>query len=240
MGSNQPAFTRQTRRLGRDRQRQPSLHKRGALDTPHRIALARFAPGIRRLEQHASAFHTLARQGDLGKPPLKINQRTRLRVAYDGRNICESSFSRIRSGWRQRRHRPYKRGLNTKIHLAVDAHGMPVRILVTSGSEADCTHACELVSGIKAEHVIADKGYDSDKLIAEFEKSGMKICIPPRKNRKNRRTIDKHLYKIRHLVENTIQRLKEWRGIATRYAKRQASFYSAVCLKCAVMWASIS
>ena len=32
-----------------------------------------------------------------------------------------------------------KGGLNTKIHLAVDAHGMPVRFFVTSGTIADCT-----------------------------------------------------------------------------------------------------
>ena len=43
-----------------------------------------------------------------------------------------------------------KRGLNTKIHLAVDAHGMPVRILITEGTTADCKQAEALIDNIKA------------------------------------------------------------------------------------------
>ena len=58
-----------------------------------------------------------------------------------------------------------KRGLNTKIHLAVDAHGMPVRILITEGTRADCSQAKHLIEGIDAEYLLADKGYDSDKII---------------------------------------------------------------------------
>jgi transposase len=96
------------------------------------------------------------------------------------------------------------------------------------------------VSGIPAEHVIGDKGYDSDALVEALEGRGMKVCIPPRSNRKNPRPFDKYLYKVRHLVENAFLRLKEWRGIATRYAKRRASFLSAICLRCAIIWAAIS
>jgi transposase len=96
------------------------------------------------------------------------------------------------------------------------------------------------VSGIPAGTVIGDKGYDSDELVAAFESQGMGVCIPPRRNRRNPRPFDKYLYKVRHLVEVAFLRLKEWRGIATRYAKRQSSFLSAVCLRCAVIWAEIS
>ena len=95
------------------------------------------------------------------------------------------------------------------------------------------------MSGFRAEHVIGDMGYDLDALAELFERQGMKVCIPPRSNRKNPRGIDTHLYRVRHLVENAFLRLKEWRGIATRYAKRQTSFLSAVCLRCAIIWAKI-
>ena len=88
--------------------------------------------------------------------------------------------------------------------------------------------------------MIGDKGYDSDRLAEALESQGMKVCIPPRSNRKNPRKFDEYLYKVRHLVENAFLRLKEWRGIATRYAKRQASFLSAVCFRCAIIWAAIS
>jgi transposase len=96
------------------------------------------------------------------------------------------------------------------------------------------------VSGIPAEGLIADKGYDSDAVVVMAEGQGMEVCIPPRRNRKNPRAFDEHRYKQRHRVENAFLHLKAWRGIATRYAKRQSSFLSAVCLRCAIIWASIS
>jgi len=133
-----------------------------------------------------------------------------------------------------------KGGNNTKIHLAVDAHGMPVRVIVTSGTEADCTHACELIAGIEAEHLLADKGYDSEQVIQQAQAQGMQVQIPPRKNRKVQREYDKHLYRLRHLVENTFQQLKQWRGIATRYAKKVSSFTAAVNIRCLHMWLKIS
>ena len=121
-----------------------------------------------------------------------------------------------------------KRGLNTKIHLAVDAHGMPVRVSVTAGTTADCTQAITLIEGFAAEYLLADRGYDTDALIAAAITDGMQIVIPPKCNRKMQRDYDKYLYKLRHLVENAFLHLKRWRGIATRYAKNTASFIAAV------------
>ena len=57
-----------------------------------------------------------------------------------------------------------KRGLNTKIHLAVDANGMPVRILITEGTRADCKEAVHLIEGISAEILLADRGYDTNDI----------------------------------------------------------------------------
>ena len=68
----------------------------------------------------------------------------------------------------------------------------------------------------------------------------MEAVIPPRKNRKDQRTYDKHLYKLRHLIENAFLHLKRWRGIATRYAKNLSSFVAAVQIRCLMMWLKIS
>ena len=113
-------------------------------------------------------------------------------------------------------------------------------MLITSGTDADCTHAGTLIEGISAEHLLADKGYDSDAIVAQAYRQGMQPQIPPRKNRKEQRKYDKHLYKLRHLVENAFLHLKRWRGIATRYAKNSKSFLAAVQIRCLVLWASIS
>ena len=124
--------------------------------------------------------------------------------------------------------------------MAVDAHGMPVRILVTEGTRADCAQASTLIEGLSAEHLIADKGYDSDAIVEQAQRQGMQAQIPPRKNRKAPRTFDKHLYRHRHLVENAFLHLKRWRGIATRYAKNLDSFLAAVQIRCLMLWLTIS
>ncbi|RRD69044.1 IS4/IS5 family transposase [Desulfovibrio sp. OH1186_COT-070] len=73
------------------------------------------------------------------------------------------------------------------MHLAVDAHGMPVRAFVTQGTTADCTQAIALIGGFTAEKLLADKGYDTDEIPAQAEKQGMETVIPPKKNRKEQR-----------------------------------------------------
>ena|ERR1043166_2406423 len=117
---------------------------------------------------------------------------------------------------------------------------MPVRIVVTEATRADCTEAGALIEGIRAEHLIADKGYDSDAIVAQARQQGMTPVIPPRKNRKQLRAYDAHLYRHRHLVENAFLKIKQWRGIATRYAKRLASFVAAVQIRCLTLWLAIS
>jgi transposase len=122
----------------------------------------------------------------------------------------------------------------------VDAFGMPVRIFVTQGTTADCTQAGRLIEGLSAEYLLADRGYDSDAIVAQAENQGMKTVIPPRKNRKTKREYDKDLYKLRHLLENAFLHLKRWRGISTRYAKNTESFLATVQIRCITLWANIS
>jgi transposase len=96
------------------------------------------------------------------------------------------------------------------------------------------------MEGLGAQVLIADKGYDTDAIIAEAQAAGMEVVIPPKSNRKILRAYDEYLYRLRHLVENAFLKLKQWRGIATRYAKRSASFLAAVQFRCAILWALIS
>ena len=117
---------------------------------------------------------------------------------------------------------------------------MPVRVLITKGTTSDCSKGIELIENFDAEHLLADRGYDTDKIVEFARQSGMKPEIPPKKNRKDQREFDKHLYKIRHLVENAFNELKRWRGVATRYAKRESSFLSIVQIACMWLWLKIS
>jgi IS5 family transposase len=88
-----------------------------------------------------------------------------------------------------------KKGGNTKHHLAVDAHGVSVRMIATEGTRADSSEAACWIEGIDAQHLIADKGYDSDALIRRALDQGMQAQIPPRKNRQAPREYDKRLHR---------------------------------------------
>jgi transposase len=124
--------------------------------------------------------------------------------------------------------------------VAVDAHGMPVRVRVTEGTAADCKQAACLIDGIAAQYLLADRAYDTDAILEKIASQGAQAVIPPKKNRVAQREYDKDIYKLRHLVENAFLHLKRWRGIATRYAKHSASFVAAVQIKCIELWATIS
>ena len=125
------------------------------------------------------------------------------------------------------------------MHLAVDSHGMPIRIVVTEGTTADCTQACMLIEELTAEYLLVDKGYGTNDIIDQAIVQGIKPVIPPKRNRLLAREYDKDLYRLRHLVENAFLYLKRWRGIATRYAKNTASFLAAVQIRCIALWAKI-
>ena len=132
-----------------------------------------------------------------------------------------------------------KRKLNSKIHLAVDAHGMSVRVLITSGVTADCTKASDLIRDFPARALLADRGYDTDAIIEKAREEKMEVVIPPKKNRKEQREYDQYLYKIRHLVENAFLRFKGWRSVATRYAKNTSSYLAIVQIRCLFLWSQI-
>jgi transposase len=95
------------------------------------------------------------------------------------------------------------------------------------------------MEGLDAAALLADRGYDTDSIVAQALAAGMEVVIPPKRNRKEIREYDKHLYKLRHLVENAFLHLKRWRGIATRYAKNSASFLAAVHIRCLSIWLNV-
>ena len=175
----------------------------------------------------------------MGKLAGTGHRRSRFRMVDDRRDVYQGSPARKRSqGW-QSGYGSYKRGLNSKIHLAVDAHGMPVRAIVTKGTAADCKLAGRLMEGIAADALLADRAYDTNAVVEQARASGMEVVIPPMKSRKEQRQYDKYLYRLRHLVENAFLKLKRWRGIATRYAKTSASFLAAVQIRCLVLWLDV-
>lgn len=116
----------------------------------------------------------------------------------------------------------------------VNEVGLPLDVVLTGGQISDYTPAVELLGQHKAKAVIADKGYDSDKIVEHIERTMQaQAVIPPRSNRKQQREYDKTLYKLRNRIERCFSKLKCFRRFATRYEKSKACFQALVVLACA-------
>ena len=108
--------------------------------------------------------------------------------------------------------------------------------LISGGQISDYTPAVELLGERKAEAGIADKGYDSDKIVAHVEQTMQaRAVIRPRSNRKQQRDYDKTLYKLRNRIERCFGKLKQFRRFATRYEKSKNCFQALVALACSAI-----
>ena len=127
-------------------------------------------------------------------------------------------------------------GFTTKVHALCDAHGNPLRFILTGGHRSDYTQALALLDGYKAKAVLGDKGYDADYIVAAAENMGAIAVIPPKSNRKTLREYDEDLYKERNLVERMFGKLKQFRRIATRYDKTKTAFMAFIHIASILLW----
>ena len=113
---------------------------------------------------------------------------------------------------------------------------MPARLILTEGISADCSQALPLIDGSEADYLLADKAYDTNEFREAASARGTNPVIPPKSNRKKPRDYDQELYKLWHLVENAFLHLKQWRAVATRYAKESASYLATCQIRSLVLW----
>ena len=90
-------------------------------------------------------------------------------------------------------------GFTSKIHAVVDALGNLLAFTVTAGQYSEYPQASNLLIQYHNTTILADKGYDSRSLIDALHQQGCKAVIPSRRTNHHPRTIDRHLYKERHL-----------------------------------------
>jgi transposase len=129
-------------------------------------------------------------------------------------------------------------GLTTRIEAAVDALGLPVRLIPTPGQAGNCPQAAALIDGLKGVgHVIADAAYDSDVLRGKIEdERGAEAQIRANPSRAIKAPLDPELCAERHKVENVFQRIRCFRRIALRCEKTLASFMGFVFIVSALDW----
>ena len=84
-----------------------------------------------------------------------------------------------------------------------------MRFSLTGGQRADVSQAIPLLTGIETGAVIADKGYESNRLLAFIRDQGAEAVIPPKSNRRDPWEYDRELYRERNLIERAFNKLKQ-------------------------------
>jgi len=128
-------------------------------------------------------------------------------------------------------------GLTTKIHALVDANGLPILLKLTEGQAHDGRSAADMLATLAAGGILlGDRAYDSDGLRQTLAQRGAWANVKPMPNRKNVPAFSSFLYRYRNAVERFFNKLKHFRGVATRYDKRSDNYLAGVKLASARIW----
>ena len=127
-------------------------------------------------------------------------------------------------------------GFSTKVHVAVDGPGNPLKFILKPGQSRDITQPEALTSGFQPGAVPADKGYNSDSYRQWLRESGIVPVMPPRSCRKNPQDYDRHLYEERHSVECFINKIKYFRRIFSRFDKLSERYLSFLHFAGSLIW----
>jgi transposase len=81
---------------------------------------------------------------------------------------------------------------------------------------------------LRPEQVVGDKGYSSHKIRKSLKRYGIQPTIAHRCNEKRTEPFDRAAYRERNRVERLINRLNQFRRVATRYEKRADNYLAMV------------
>ncbi|WP_436849557.1 IS5 family transposase [Streptomyces avermitilis] len=151
-------------------------------------------------------------------------------------------------------------GLTTKIHLASDGRCRPLVFVLTGGQAGDAPAFTDVMACLRVPRrrgrprtrpdlVLADKAYSSRAIRDHLRRRGIRAVIPERADQQANRTrrgraggrppvFDREAYKQRNTVERCINRLKQWRGIATRYEKTATIYLAGLHIAGIFLWSA--
>jgi transposase len=139
-------------------------------------------------------------------------------------------------------------GFSTKIHVRADGNGKPIVFVLTAGQRHEA-----MVFEVLMEHgsikrisrgqpkrrpkrVVADKGYSSRKIRTYLRRHNIRITIPHKTNEHQTGPFSRAWYRTRNQVERMINRLKQFRRVATRYEKRAVNYLAMLQLAAITLW----
>ena len=125
--------------------------------------------------------------------------------------------------------------MTSKILALTDALGNLIDFRLLPGQAHDLRGTADLIAGLACGKLLADRAFDANWLREALTDAKIEAVIPPKSNRRFPADFDRDTYKWRHLIENFFGKLKEFRGIATRYCKTDESFTALISLAATVI-----
>lgn len=89
---------------------------------------------------------------------------------------------------------------------------------------------------LRPRRIVGDKGYSSRKIRRYARQHGIRITIPRRVNERRTGPFDRQRYRQRNRIERMINRLKQFRRIATRYDKRADTYRAFWLIAATLLW----
>lgn len=88
----------------------------------------------------------------------------------------------------------------------------------------------------RPKRLVGDKGYSSRQFRRFLRRRGIRYTIARKANEKRSGSFDKQIYRQRNRVERLINRLKQFRRIATRYEKRAVNHAAMLTIASILLW----
>ncbi len=123
------------------------------------------------------------------------------------------------------RNKYFKNKKCNKLSIITDDIGVPLSVYINKGSIHDLHYLTKHTNDIititknKKTLLLADKCYESIKMRNALDKLNITLMIQKKKRAKANYYYDKYIYKKRIIVENTFQKLKNFRRVMIRYDK---------------------
>ena len=88
---------------------------------------------------------------------------------------------------------------------------------------------------VRPDRVAGDKGYSGRRIRGYLRRRGIGVVIA-RQKRERRVRFDTDAYRKRNVVERLVNRLKQFRRIATRYEKRAVNYLAMLTIAAILLW----
>lgn len=89
---------------------------------------------------------------------------------------------------------------------------------------------------MRPHRVSGDKAYGSGQIRRYLHRRGIRTTIPRKKNEHRGGPFDREIYRSRNRIERLINRLKQYRRVATRYEKRAENYQAMLTIAAIMLW----